>query len=123
MSISKSKNAKGERREVEEKLGNLETQKWRNKGAFRLRAARLRRDRKEAGARPSSDQSRESRKDLPQRGAKKGKGKTENLETENQFSKLLLRQPHICREPGFGAIPVLADNDSSLTTDRKPDNW
>jgi hypothetical protein len=32
MSINKSKNAKGERRKVEEKLENLETQKWRNKG-------------------------------------------------------------------------------------------
>ena len=30
MSINKSKNEKGERRKVEEKL---ETQKWRNKGA------------------------------------------------------------------------------------------
>ena len=49
MSINKSKNAKGERRKVEEKLENLETQKWRNKGAFRLRAMRLRRDKEVAG--------------------------------------------------------------------------
>jgi hypothetical protein len=34
------------RGKVEEKLENLETQKWRNKGAFRLRAIRLRRDEK-----------------------------------------------------------------------------
>ena len=47
MSINKSKNAKGERRKIEEKLENLETQKWRNKGVFRLRAARLRRDAKD----------------------------------------------------------------------------
>ena len=65
--------------------------------AIRLRAARLRRE---------------------ERIEEDGKA-----ETTNQFSKLLSREPHICGEPGFGTIPVLADNDSSLTTDRKPDNW
>ena len=49
MSINKSKKAKGERRKVEEKLENLETQKWRNKGVSHLRAARLRREEEVAG--------------------------------------------------------------------------
>ena len=117
MSINKSKNAKGERRKVEEKLENLETQKWRNKGAFRLRAMRLRRDWE--GNAWSSYALRDS--GVTRRTKKSERSK--NLETENQFSRPLLRQPHICREPGFRAIPVLADNDSPLTTDGKPDNW
>ena len=44
-------------------------------------------------------------------------------EAQEESKTSFLRQPHVCWEPGFRAIPVLADNDSSLTADGKPDNW
>jgi len=73
MSINKSKNAKGERRKVEEKLENLETQKWRNKGesAYALRDSGVTRRRRGQGRRVTRA---ESRGRICHKKAQKGEG-------------------------------------------------
>ena len=52
-----------------------------------------------------------------------GYGSISHKQAQEESKNSFLRQPHVCWEPSFRTVSVLADYDSSLTADGKPDNW